>query len=145
MTLTPDPDSQPEFYSGIPTKRLLAWVVDAILILVASLVVLPFTAFTALFYFPLLLLIIGFAYRFITLSKGSATLGMRLMGMELRTSQDDKFDTATAFAHTLGYTLSVGMMPLQLISVVLMGTTARNQGLSDLVLGTTPLNRRSEN
>ena len=145
MTLTPDPDSQPDFYSGIPTKRLLAWVVDAILILVASLVVLPFTAFTALFYFPLLLLIIGFAYRFITLSKGSATLGMRLMGMELRTSQDQKFDTATAFTHTLGYTLSVGMMPLQLISVVLMGTTARNQGLSDLVLGTTPLNRRSEN
>ena len=145
MTLTPDPDSQPEFYSGIPTKRLLAWVVDAILILVASLVVLPFTAFTALFYFPLLLLIIGFAYRFITLSKGSATLGMRVMGMELRTSQDQKFDTATAFTHTLGYTLSVGMMPLQLISVVLMGTTARNQGLSDLVLGTTPLNRRSEN
>lgn len=145
MTTLPDPDHQPEFYDGIPLKRFLAWVADAALILIACVVILPFTAFTGIFFFPLLMLAVGFAYRVITLANGSATWGMRLFGMELRTAQDTRFDAATAFAHTLGYTVSIGMMPLQLISIVLMCTTARCQGLSDMVLGTVALNRRREN
>lgn len=144
MTIPPDPDTQPEFYSGVATKRLFAWVVDAIIILIACLVVLPFTAFTGLFFFPLMMLVIGFFYRVATLSSGSSTWGMRLMGMELRTQDDERLDTSTAFLHTLGYTVSISVMPLQLISIVLMGTTARCQGLSDMVLGTVALNRRKE-
>ena len=144
MPRTPDPDSQPEFYAGVPTKRLFAWAVDALFTLITCLVILPFTAFTGLFFFPLMLLIVGFVYRFATLTKGSATFGMRLFGMELRTAGDEPLDAGTAFAHTLGYTVSVGMAPLQLISIVLMGTTPRGQGLSDMVLGTVALNRRTE-
>lgn len=138
----PDPDTQPQFYEGVPFKRLMAWVIDTILILVMSLVVLPFTAFTGLFFFPAMILVIGFVYRVMTLANGSATWGMRLMGMELRTANDERFDLGTALAHTLGYSFSVAMAPLQLISVVLMGTTARGQGLTDMVLGTVALNRR---
>ncbi len=144
MTHLPDPDSQPEFYAGIPTKRLMAWVVDVILILVTCVVLVPFTAFTGLFFFPLMMLVVGFLYRLITLTNGSATWGMRLMGMELRTNRDEKLDAGTAFAHTVGYTVSVAMMPLQLISIVLMCTTPRCQGLSDMILGTAALNRRKE-
>lgn len=144
MTQTPDPDSQPEFYTGVPTKRLFAWVVDAIFTLIACLVILPFTAFTGIFFFPLMLLIIGFVYRVATLTSGSATFGMRLAGMELRTAGDKRLDAGTAFAHTLGYTVSVAMAPLQLISIALMCTTPRGQGLSDMVLGTVALNRRTE-
>lgn len=144
MIQTPDPDSQPEFYAGIPTKRFLAWVVDALLIVLFCLLILPFTAFTGVFFFPLMVLVVGFMYRLITLTNGSATYGMRLLGMELRTNADERLDFGTAFAHTLGYSVSVSMMPLQLISVVLMCTTARSQGLSDLVLGTVALNRRKE-
>ncbi|NOR31781.1 MAG: RDD family protein, partial [Sulfitobacter sp.] len=118
--------------------------VDAIIILLACLVVLPFTAFTGLFFFPLMILVIGFFYRVATLSSGSSTWGMRLMGMELRTQNDERLDTGTALLHTLGYTVSISVMPLQLISIVLMGTTARCQGLSDMVLGTVALNRRKE-
>jgi len=144
MTQTPDPDSQPEFYAGVPTKRLFAWVVDALITLIACLVILPFTAFTGIFFFPLMLLIIGFVYRVATLTSGSATFGMRLVGMELRTAGDKRLDAGTAFAHTLGYTVSVAMAPLQLISIALMCTTPRGQGLSDMVLGTVALNRRTE-
>lgn len=144
MSMTPDPDEQPEFYAGVPIKRLLAWGVDAIIIIIACLVILPFTAFTGIFFFPLMILFVGFIYRVATLANGSATWGMRLFGMELRTSADQPLDGGTAFLHTLGYTFSVTIAPLQLISMVLMGTTARCQGLSDMVLGTVALNRRKE-
>ncbi len=144
MSMTPDPDDQPEFYAGVPTKRLLAWVVDAIIIIVICLIILPFTAFTGIFFFPLMMLFVGFFYRIATLANGSATWGMRLFGMELRTSQDQPFDGGTAVLHTLGYTVSIGMMPLQLCSMVMMGTTARCQGLTDMVLGTVAINRRKE-
>ena len=91
---TPDPFDQPEFYSGIPTKRFMAWVVDALLVLIASVLILPFTAFTGLFFFPLLMLMVGFTYRVATLASGSATWGMRLFGMELRTARDEPLDLA---------------------------------------------------
>jgi uncharacterized RDD family membrane protein YckC len=139
---TPDPDTQPQFYDGILMKRFFAWVLDALLILLLCIVIVPFTAFTGLFFFPALMLVVGFVYRMITLTNGSATWGMKLLGMELRTREDQPLDAGTAFAHTMGYTLSVAMAPLQLVSVILMCISARRQGLTDLVLGTVPLNRR---
>ncbi|MFT6674062.1 MAG: putative RDD family membrane protein YckC [Sulfitobacter sp.] len=140
--MTPDPDVDPQFYDGIPAKRLFAWLVDMVLIFVICLVIVPFTAFTGLFFFPLLLLVTGFIYRVITLANGSATWGMRLMSMEIRDQNDQPLDLGGAFMHTLGYSVSLAFAPLQLISIVLICTTARCQGLTDLVLGTVPLNRR---
>ena len=142
MTHLPDPQTQPQFYRDVAMKRLLAWVVDMVVILIACVLILPFTAFTALFYFPLLILVVSFVYRVITLANGSATWGMRLLAIELRRADGERFDLGTAFAHTLGYSVSWAMAPLQLISVVLMSTTERGQGLSDLMLGTVALNRR---
>jgi uncharacterized RDD family membrane protein YckC len=141
---TPDPFDQPEFYSGIPTKRFMAWVVDALLVLIASVLIVPFTAFIGLFLFPMLMLIVGFTYRVATLASGSATWGMRLFGMELRTARDEPLDLASAFLHTAGYSVSVAMMPLQVISIILICSTSRHQSLTDVILGTVPLNRRAE-
>lgn len=140
--MTPDPIDQPEFYEGILAKRLLAWVVDSILIVGLCLVILPFTAFTGLFYFPFLILVVGFLYRVATLTGGSATWGMRLLGMELRDAHDRRFDGGTALLHTLGYTFSVAMAPLQFISIVLMVTSERRQGLTDMILSSAAMNRR---
>jgi uncharacterized RDD family membrane protein YckC len=143
--MTPDPDTQPQFYEGILLKRLLAWLIDAILIALICVLILPFTAFTGVFFFPALMLIVGFVYRVATLTGASATWGMRLVSMEFRTGADRHFDFGTAFLHTLGYTFSVAMAPLQLISVVLMCISARRQGLTDMVLNTGPMNRRRVN
>jgi uncharacterized RDD family membrane protein YckC len=141
--MTPDPDMQPQFYDGVPTKRLLAWVTDVLIIAGLTLLVIPFTAFIGLFFLPALYAVIGFGYRVVTLSRGSATLGMRLMAIELRTRDDTRFDLPIAFAHTLGYTVSLMMPLLQFISIVMMLGTERRQGLSDMVLGTVALNRRA--
>ncbi|GGO57650.1 RDD family protein [Roseovarius pacificus] len=139
----PDPVTQPEFYSDVPAKRLLAWVVDTVLIVLICLLIVPFTAFTGLFFFPFLLLVVGFAYRVVTIARGSATWGMRLVSLEFRKLDGQRFDLSMALLHTLGLTISFGFPILQVISIVLMLTTERGQGLSDHVLGTVALNRRA--
>lgn len=138
-----DPIRQPEFYASVAPKRAIAWVLDNILIALTCVLLLPFTAFTGIFFFPFLMLVIGFAYRVITLTGGSATLGMRLMAIEFRNADGTRFDLPTAFWHTVGYTVSWSILPLQIISVVLMLTSARGQGLTDMVLSTYALNRRA--
>jgi uncharacterized RDD family membrane protein YckC len=143
MHALPDPQTQPEFYSDVPLKRLLAWVVDSFVTLAACLIFLPFTAFTALFVFPLLYLAVGFAYRMVTLANGSATWGMRVFAVELRRPDGQQMDAQTAFLHTFGYTLSWAIPFVQLASVVLMATSERGQGLSDHALGTVMINRRA--
>ena len=143
MTHLPDPDTQAAFYDGVAIKRLLAWIVDTVLIVLVALAVVPFTAFTGIFFFSLLILVVGFIYRTTTMAGGSATWGMRLFAIEFRTMHGERFDLGTAFAHTLGYTLSVSIFPAQVVSIILMLTTARGQGLTDHVLGTVALNRRS--
>ena len=141
---TPDPVTQPEFYADVPTKRLIAWGIDTVVILLICVVILPFTAFTGILFFPVLMLVIGFAYRVITLSRRSATWGMRLMAIEFRTARGALFDLPMAFAHTLGFSLSCILALVQLGSIVLMLTTARGQGLTDHVLGTVAVNRRAQ-
>ena len=140
--MTPDPHTQPEFYEGVPFKRLVAWLVDMALTVVLCLLVLPFTAFSGIFFFPFLWLVVGFVYRWATLATGSATWGMRLMAIELRESDDRRFDGTSALLHTLGYSVSLAFPPLQVLSIVLMLTSERKQGLTDMVLGTVALNRR---
>ena len=137
----PDPDSQPEFYADTPVKRLIAWGIDSVLIMIASVLIIPFTAFTGLFFFPLLYLVVGFAYRVVTLANGSATLGMRLTSIEFRNQHGQRFDLGHAFMHTFGYSLSLALPLLQVVSIVLMLTTSRGQGLTDHVMGTVALNR----
>lgn len=139
----PDPETQPDFYADVPLKRLIAWLADTVLVLLACLAILPFTAFTGIFFFPALMLTVGFAYRVVTIANGSATLGMRLVAIEFRRTDGARFDLAHAFWHTMGFTVSCIFAPLQVISVVLMLTGPRAQGLTDHVMGTVALNRRA--
>lgn len=139
----PDPSLQPEFYADIPLKRLIAWIIDTVLVTVLCVIILPLTAFTGLFFFPFLLLVVGFIYRLTTLSNSSATWGMRLVAIEFRTLGGEKFGASMAFWHTLGLTVSFAVFPLQLISVIMMITGSRAQGLSDNLLGTVAINRRA--
>ena len=143
MTTIPDPQAQPDFYRDVPLKRFLAWLVDAVITLLACVIVLPFTAFTGIFFFPLLFLLVGFVYRTVTIANFSATWGMRLFAIELRQASGARMDAACAFSHTLGYTLSWMVPVIQLISMVMMATTERGQGLSDHVLGTVMINKRA--
>jgi uncharacterized RDD family membrane protein YckC len=137
----PDPDTKPEFYTDVASKRLIAWIADTILIVLICALIVPFTAFTALFFLPLLGLVVSLIYRIVTIANWSATPGMRLVALEFRCHDGHRFDLSMAALHTLGYTVSVSMVFPQVISVILMLTSARGQGLTDMVLGTAALNR----
>lgn len=140
----PDPHSQSGFYKNVPAKRLVAFVIDLVVVVVLSALIVPLTAFTGIFFFPFLVAVVSFAYRVVTLSRASATVGMRMMGIEFRTAKGEQFDLGMAVLHTGLFTVWASMGLPQVISVVLMLTTARKQGLSDLILGTAAINRPSQ-
>jgi len=137
----PDPEFKPEFYADTVSKRLIAWIIDTVLILILCMFIIPFTAFTALFFLPFLYFVVGFVYRVATISSFSATPGMLMMAIEFRTLNAEKFDTSYAFFHTLGFTLTSSTVAPQIVSIALMLFTPRGQGLTDLVLGTAASNR----
>lgn len=139
----PDPTAQPEFYDSIPSKRLVAWLIDSALILVFCLIALVLTLGIGFFFLPALFFTVSFIYRAVTLARGSATLGMALMAMEIRRHDGARLDGLTALLHTLGYTVSMAFVVPQIVSVILMLVGERAQGLSDLVLGTVAINRRT--
>lgn len=143
MTHLPHPDNQPEFYQSVPVKRFLAWILDTIAIILLSFIVVLFTAFVGAFIWPLLYLMVGFVYRVATISNGSATWGMRFVGIELRDAHGARFDTGLALAHTAGYTVSMAFPLIQIVSIVMMLTSSRAQGLTDAFLGTVAMNRRA--
>jgi uncharacterized RDD family membrane protein YckC len=138
----PDPDSDAAFYADVPLKRGVAWVIDAAVVLALTLLALPLTLFTALFFLPVLWLALSFAYRTVTLTRGSATWGMRFMGIELRTFRGERLALPEAALHTLIYSVCMAFVLPQIASIVLMLTTPRGQGIADLALGTAALNRR---
>lgn len=140
----PDPDTQSEFYQDVPTKRLIAWFVDVLLIGILVAITTVMSIFTALFILPLVWMVVSFLYRWVTIAGRSATPGMRLVALEFRRSDGTKFDGATAFLHTLGYVFSVVTFPLQLISIAMMLMTSRKQGLTDSILGTAAINQASD-
>ncbi|MBN2629490.1 MAG: RDD family protein [Rhodobacteraceae bacterium] len=138
--MQPDPERHGAFYDGVLSKRLLAWVLDMVLIGLITALIVPFTAFTALFFLPMLYLVVGFVYRWVTLTGRSATWGMRLLNIEFLDRNGQRFDAATALLHTFGYSVSMAFVLPQVLSVGLMLMSARGQGLSDLVLGSVAIN-----
>ncbi|APZ54869.1 RDD family protein [Salipiger abyssi] len=139
----PDPVRQSAFYDSVTIKRGLAWVIDSIIVTVLVALALVLTAFLGAFVFFALWMLVSFAYRVATIANGSATWGMRMMAIEFRDWRGQRLDLGQAFLHTLGYTVSVSVAPLQLISIVCMFATERGQGLTDLMLGTVALNKRA--
>jgi hypothetical protein len=79
----PDPEIGSRILCRCPMKRLVAWLADTVLIVLISLLIVPHRLY-GLFFFPLLTLAVGFAYRCDHAPNRSATWGMRLMAIEFR-------------------------------------------------------------
>lgn len=143
MTHLPDPINQSQFYDDVPSKRLLAWAIDTVIIGIITALIVVFTAFIGLFFIPFLLFVVSLAYRSMSIASQSATFGMRIAAIELRNSQGLRLSTGEAVLHTIGYLLTVSTALAQIVSIVLMCATERGQSLSDMVLGTVMLNKRA--
>ncbi|WP_420395659.1 RDD family protein [Nioella sp.] len=137
----PDPDRQAVFYDGIPAKRLFAWVVDVALIFIAMLLLGVLTLSIAWFLWPLFWIATSFLYRSITIASGSATLGMRLMNIELRNAQGQRLNGTEAMMHTGGYLLCASFFLPHVLSIGMIALSQRHQSLPDAFLGTAAINR----
>ncbi len=141
----PDPVLDRQFYTRVTSKRLVAWAIDAVVIgllsLLFSLIVAIFTLGLGFLILPPIIVTTSFLYRSFSIGNRSATWGMRMMGIELRDRNGDRFDLTNAAIHTLLYFLSVATVIGWLISVILMLASPRGQGLPDMLLGSAAINR----
>ena len=144
----PDPDLDRQFYEGVPWRRLVAWIVDLVVILAVGVpIALVFGLMTLGFgfvLFPLIVAGVGFLYRTATIAGSSATWGMRFTGIELRRSDGSRFDLMFALIHTAIYTVCIGSVVLQLISCLTILGTRYRQSLADIILGSTAINRPAD-
>ncbi len=137
----PDPEDEAEFYADVPLKRLIAWIVDTVLIAILVVLGVVLTLFTGLFFLPVLWLTVSLVYRGLTIIRFSATPGMRLMGIELMDKDGAPLSPIEAWAHTGIYAMSVAFVFPQLISLATMAAAPRGQSLTDMLLGTAMVNR----
>jgi len=137
----PDPNIDAQFYAGVPFKRLIAWCIDLIVIVLLASAASIATLGIAAVFFPITLFAINLVYRIYFLKSRSATPGMMLSGIEIRNHRGDRLDTEEAVWHTAVYTLCVMFFFAQILSAVMMMTTRYGQGLHDYFRGTTAINR----
>jgi uncharacterized RDD family membrane protein YckC len=141
----PDPELDGQFYDGVAARRFVAWVVDVLVVLAIGVpLALLFGLVTlgiGLALFPVVVGATGFLYRTGTLAGGSATWGMRLVGIEFRRGDGTRFDGMTAFLHTLITAATMGFVVLQVVSCATILATRHRQSVADIVLATTAINR----
>lgn len=141
-----DPDVRPELFEGILSKRIVAFFVDAIIIVAllipASLVVLVLGLVTlgiGWLLFPALFAIVALGYVALTMGgPRSATLGQQFVGIEMRTWNGQKMFALLAVMHALVFWFSVSLLTPLILLVGLF--TRRKQMLHDLLLGVLAVN-----
>jgi uncharacterized RDD family membrane protein YckC len=144
-----DPDKNPEFFEGVLSRRVVAFLVDACLI-VGPIVLL------ALFIFIFGLVTLGFGWLLFwflspifvvwaivyvgaTLgSSHSATIGMRLVDLELRTWYGGKMYFLLAAVHAIFFWVSVSFLTPFILLVALVNRQHRL--LHDFCTGTVMVN-----
>jgi uncharacterized RDD family membrane protein YckC len=140
----PDPERNPHFYAGVPSRRLAAWVIDFLIVAAISIIAIPVLGILTLglgfFAAPAIFAVLSFVYRTATLTGRSATWGMRIMGIELRRGDGERFDFGLALAHVGFYTLSVFLTLPLIVTVVTVLSTRYQQTLHDILLRTTAIN-----
>ena len=141
-----DPAADPDLYAGVLSKRVVAFVFDAIIIVLlmipAGLVVFVLGVLTlgvAWFLYGALFTIVALGYVALTLGgRASATIGMRWAGIELRTADGGPCYPLLAVLHALIFWFSCGLLTPLILLVGLF--TTRKQLLHDLILGTVAVN-----
>ncbi len=144
-----DPDIQPELFEGVLARRFMAFILDAIIIFVPIVLLTLFIALFGLVTFGigwLLFLLLtpifvlwAIVYTGATLSSPqSATIGMRTMGLELRTWYGSPMYFLLGAVHVIFFwALVTALTPL----ILLVGLfNRRRRLLHDFLTGTIVIN-----
>jgi uncharacterized RDD family membrane protein YckC len=141
-TRMPDPAAFPEVYEGVLCRRILAYLVDLLVIGVIAVGVWMVFAILWLLSFgllgPLLWFLFGLiplAYHTVLLSgPRSATLGMRVFDLELRSVTGERPSFLQALIQTALFYITVGMTCSLILLVALFNR--RRRTLHDFLAGT---------
>ena len=147
-----DPVAQPEYFEGVLARRVVAFVIDVIVItlpvLFATLFILMFGIVTlGLGWFLFWLLPAGatlWAIAYYALTFGgpaSATLGMRAVDLEMRTWYGAPAYALLGAVHAIIYWISVSTLTPFILLVALFND--RRRLLHDIVLGTIVVNNEA--
>lgn len=137
----PDPLDDPALYTGIRTRRIFGYIVDLLIIGViwgiAWVVAILLGIVTLGLLWPVLAVALGLvplAYYTLTIATGSATIGMRLFDVEVRSWTGKRPDFWQALIMTVIYMLTVWPSALLVLLVSLFDKRART--LHDMLSGT---------
>jgi uncharacterized RDD family membrane protein YckC len=144
-----DPVSQPELFEGVLPRRVVAFAIDffiiAVPVVLAAMVIFAFGVVTlgigwALYWLlPPASVIWAIAYFGITLgSPASATIGMRVMDLEMRTWYGAPAYFLLGAVHAIVFWLSVSALSPLILLVCFFNE--RRRLLHDIVLGTVVIN-----
>lgn len=144
-----DPDTQPELFQGVLTRRCLAFLIDVIVLAIPLILAVIFIAVFGLVTFGLgwalfwlvspASVIWALAYYGFTLGGPySATLGMRAMGLEMRTWFGEPSYFLLAATHAVVFWVSVSILTPFILLVGLFNS--RRRLLHDFVMGTVVIN-----
>lgn len=144
-----DPVTQPRLFDRVIRKRILAFVVDAIIII--SLTAVAFVSVAVLgvvtlglawFLFPLVFPVVALGYNAITIGgPKSATIGMRSMGLEVRLWNGGKVLPLIAAFHALLFWVSLYSLVLWIPNFLWPLFDAPKRCLHDILAGVVVLNR----
>ncbi|GIK80567.1 MAG: RDD family protein [Xanthobacteraceae bacterium] len=144
-----DPDTQPELFEGVMARRVLAFVID-LLVITVPLVFLAIFIFVfgivtlglgwlLFFLFSPIAVIWAVLYYGLTLgSPASATLGMRVMEIEMRTWYGGPCYFLLGAVHAILFWVTVSFLTPLILLVAFFN--ARRRLLHDLLLGTVVIN-----
>lgn len=137
----PDPTYDAAYYDGVMPKRLFAWAIDVGLILSVMLILSVASVGIFLVLWIPVQFAVAFVYRWITIREKSATIGMRIMNIELRGPNGARLTSGQAALHTGSYLLSATIFVVQLISIGMMLGRPFNRSLPDEIVGSVMINR----
>jgi uncharacterized RDD family membrane protein YckC len=147
-----DPEARPELFQGVLTRRFFAFLIDVVVLAVPvalgvvfialfGLVTLGFGWLLFWLLWPLSVVWWVLYYGFTLGGPHSATLGMRVMDLQLRTWTGEPGYFVLGAAHAVFYWISVSVLSPFVVLVGLV--TRRKQLLHDLLLGTVIINTPS--
>jgi uncharacterized RDD family membrane protein YckC len=144
-----DPATQPELFEGVLARRVVAFFIDvlviavplafgAIFIFMFGLVTLGLGWFLFLFYWPISVIWALVYYGLTFGSSASATIGMRMVDLEMRTWYGAPCYFVLGAVHAIGYWLTVTFLTPLILLVALFND--RRRLLHDMLVGTIVIN-----
>jgi uncharacterized RDD family membrane protein YckC len=144
-----DPATQPELFEGVLARRVVAFCIDvlviavplaflAIFIFMFGLVTLGLGWFLFFFYGPIAIIWALIYYGLTFGSAASATIGMRVVDLEMRTWYGAPCYFVLGAVHAFGYWLSVTFLTPFILLVALFNE--RRRLLHDMLVGTIVIN-----